>query len=104
MLTPHSLLARSPEAYPAGVLPPLPPGTEETYNAVLALDSSFFATARKEYAAYEETKDYMRAARIPGLGDIPLVASTAGQFEVPRVARPQGCGPKLRRKPLGSGD
>jgi pimeloyl-ACP methyl ester carboxylesterase len=82
VLSAIGILARSPGSYPSGVLPALPPGTEETYKALLAIDSSFFDTATEEYATFEESTAYMRFAQLDTLGDIPLIVLTAGQIEV----------------------
>jgi hypothetical protein len=72
-------MALSPEDYPAQALPPyLPPGTEKTYVALLAIDSRFFETAIEEAASVKETAALVRAAQIGSLGDIPLVVLTRG--------------------------
>ena len=81
VLSAIGILAGCPEGYPSGVFPALPPGTEETYQALLAIDSSFFDTATQEYATFEESTAYMRAAQLDTLGDIPLIVLTAGQIE-----------------------
>lgn len=82
VLSAIGILARSPDDYPSGVLPPLPPGAEDTYKALLAIDSSFFDTAIEEYETFGESTAHMRAAQLGTLGDIPLIVVTAGQPEI----------------------
>ena len=83
ILSTVGILAQSPENYPAQALPPLPPGTEKTYVALLAIDSRFFETLIEEAASVKETFAMVRAAQIGSLGDIPLVVLTHGLSTVP---------------------
>jgi pimeloyl-ACP methyl ester carboxylesterase len=70
ILSTLGIMALSPEDYPAQALPPyLPPGTEKTYVALLAIDSRFFETAIEEAASVKETFAFSIAiveARIQG--------------------------------------
>jgi pimeloyl-ACP methyl ester carboxylesterase len=79
------IIALDPESYPQGVLPPMPPGTEKTYMALLAIDSRFFETMREETSTIKKTSALMRSAQIGSLGDIPLIVLTAGKFEIADV-------------------
>ena len=85
VLSAIGIIALNPESYPQGVLPPMPPGTEKTYMALLAMDSRFFDTMREETSTIEETGALMRSAQIGSLGDIPLIVLTAGKFEIAEV-------------------
>jgi pimeloyl-ACP methyl ester carboxylesterase len=80
------MAARDPDGYPSPFLPPLAPGTEETYKAVMAMSPYFFTTAVEEGDALEESYAAMRNLPDRSLGDLPLVVISAGKSE----ALPEG--------------
>ena len=85
LLSAIGLLAQNPAAYPSQFLPPLAPGTEETYQALLAMSPQFFATALEEASAEEESYAALRSVQDPSLGDIPLIVISASEFTTSAV-------------------
>jgi pimeloyl-ACP methyl ester carboxylesterase len=83
LLNSIGFLALSAESYPSQFLPPFPQATLETYKAVILSDTRYFETVAEEYASTEESAAEVRATQIGSLGDMPVIALTAGQFEIP---------------------
>jgi pimeloyl-ACP methyl ester carboxylesterase len=87
LLSAIGLLARDPGGYPSQFLPPLAPGTEETYQALLAMSPQFFATSIEEASAEEESCAAMRSVQDPSLGDMPLIVISASEFATSAVMK-----------------
>ena len=88
------VLAQSPDRFP-DIHPQLSVATRETYKAVLASDSRFFATYPEELAGAEESMAQLRAARITSLGTLPVMVIRHGKAEaatpeIPEVIVRQG--------------
>jgi pimeloyl-ACP methyl ester carboxylesterase len=85
VLSAIGLLARDPGGLSSRLLPPKAPGTEETYNAIMAMSPRYFSTLIEEHAAVEESYAAVRDLPDRRLGDLPLVVISAGRFAAPEA-------------------
>jgi pimeloyl-ACP methyl ester carboxylesterase len=83
LLNSIGFLAMYPEEYPIETVPSLPPATRDTYIGVLLSSPAYFATVSEQYASIQDNYDQAVAMNITTLGDIPLVAISTDEVEVP---------------------
>jgi pimeloyl-ACP methyl ester carboxylesterase len=83
VLSAVGLFARDPAGISSDFLPPKAPGTEETYNAIVAMSPWYFSTLIEEHAAAEESYTVVRNLPDRSLGKLPLVVISAGASQVP---------------------
>jgi pimeloyl-ACP methyl ester carboxylesterase len=83
VLSAIGLFARDLAAISSDFLPPKAPGTEETYNAIVAMSPWYFSTLIEEHAAVQDS--YAAVHNLPdrSLGELPLVVISAGSSSVP---------------------
>lgn len=79
VLSAIGLLAQDPGGLPGDFLPPQAPGTEEAYNAIMAMSPQYFSTLIEEHTAVEESYAAVRSLPDRSLGDLPLIVISAGQ-------------------------